>query len=150
MKTEQQLRQQYHQLLPSLDERGRREWAASEAMTLGYGGIALVHRASGLSRTTITRGIGELREAQEHDTASRQGRHERATARAPLRRRPPEKERGESAACSVTLEALVESGHSRGPRVAASLDAQVACACSPPSSAAQGLRHQLPHGGSAA
>ena len=60
MKTEAQLRQQYHRLLPSLDERGRREWAASEAMTLGRGGIALVHRACGMSRNTIARGIREI------------------------------------------------------------------------------------------
>ncbi|ASJ73482.1 ISAzo13 family transposase [Granulosicoccus antarcticus] len=62
MKSEKQIRQQYSQILSSLDERGRREWAASEAMTLGYGGIAIVHRATDLSRITITRGIKELRE----------------------------------------------------------------------------------------
>lgn len=64
MKSEQHLRQQYQRLLPALDERGRREWAASEAMALGRGGIALVHRASGLSRTTITRAIGEINERE--------------------------------------------------------------------------------------
>ena len=59
-KTEEQLRQQYQRLLPALDERGRREWAGSEAMALGRGGIMAVHRASGLSRNTIRRGVQEL------------------------------------------------------------------------------------------
>jgi len=59
-KTEEQLRQQYQRLLPALDERGRREWAGSEAMALGRGGIMAVHRASGLARNTLRRGIEEL------------------------------------------------------------------------------------------
>ena len=49
----------------SLDERGRREWAASEAMALGYGGIALVHRASGIVPSTIGKGVKELRRRQD-------------------------------------------------------------------------------------
>jgi len=59
-KTEEQLRQQFLRLRPSLDERARREWAASEAVAFGSGGIMRVHRASGLSRNTIRRGIKEL------------------------------------------------------------------------------------------
>ena len=35
MKTEDQIREQYRLIRGSLDERGRREWAASEAMALG-------------------------------------------------------------------------------------------------------------------
>ena len=34
--------------------------AATEALGLGYGGVSLVSRACGLSRVTITKGIGEL------------------------------------------------------------------------------------------
>jgi hypothetical protein len=45
-----------------LGERGRREWAAAEAMQLGYGGISAVARASGLSATTIRKGIAQLGE----------------------------------------------------------------------------------------
>lgn len=45
-----------------LDERNRRLMAASEAMSLGYGGVTLVHRACGLSRKAISNGIGEIRE----------------------------------------------------------------------------------------
>jgi transposase len=46
-----------------LDERGRRRWAASEALAIGYGGISAVARATGLSDRTIRNGIRELREA---------------------------------------------------------------------------------------
>ena len=35
-------------------------WAASEALALGHGGIGLVERATGISRSTISRGIHEL------------------------------------------------------------------------------------------
>jgi len=60
MKTEEQIRRQYEQLRGSLDERARREWAGSEAMALGYGGIAKVHRATGMAPSTIGKGMREL------------------------------------------------------------------------------------------
>jgi hypothetical protein len=41
-------------------ERSRRLWAATEARALGYGGIAVVARATGLSPATISRGLQEL------------------------------------------------------------------------------------------
>jgi hypothetical protein len=44
-----------------LDERGRRPWAATEAMALGRGGITVVAIATGLSDRTIRTGIAELR-----------------------------------------------------------------------------------------
>ena len=43
-----------------LDERQWRLYLASEAMSAGYGGISEVSRVSGVSRTTITKGIEEL------------------------------------------------------------------------------------------
>jgi len=45
---------------PLLDERQRRLAAAAGARALGRGGIAAVMRQTGMSRTTIKRGIGEL------------------------------------------------------------------------------------------
>jgi hypothetical protein len=45
-----------------MDERVRRRWAATEANSLGRGGITLVARATGLSRTTIQAGLAELRD----------------------------------------------------------------------------------------
>jgi len=54
------LRRKFRAVRPVLNERSRRVWAASEAIALGHGGIGLVERATGISRSTISRGIREL------------------------------------------------------------------------------------------
>ncbi len=54
------LRRKFRALRPVFTERSRRVWAASEAVALGYGGIGLVEAATGISRSTISRGIREL------------------------------------------------------------------------------------------
>ena len=54
------LRKKYRILRDVLDERGRRVWAAAEANSLPYGGVSLVAKATGLSRSTIHAGIREL------------------------------------------------------------------------------------------
>lgn len=54
------LREKYVSLAPMLTERSRRCWAAAEARALGHGGIALVMRATGLSRSTTQRGVRDL------------------------------------------------------------------------------------------
>ena len=59
---EKDLRAKYEVVRPLLDERQRRLIAAADAVSLGRGGVSKVARASGLSRTTIHRGIAELRE----------------------------------------------------------------------------------------
>jgi hypothetical protein len=56
----QTIQDKYAALAPVLNERTRRLWAATEARALGYGGIALVERATGISRSTIVRGLAEL------------------------------------------------------------------------------------------
>src|SRR3954465_2757909 len=56
------VRTKYDLLRPLMDERMRRQWAASEAMSLKRGGVTVVARATGLSRTTIGEGMRELRE----------------------------------------------------------------------------------------
>lgn len=43
-----------------LNEKSRRLWAATEARSLGWGGIGLVSRATGLSYPTIRKGMKEL------------------------------------------------------------------------------------------
>lgn len=43
-----------------MDERLRRQWAATEAAALGWGGISTVVAATGLSHNTVDRGIREL------------------------------------------------------------------------------------------
>lgn len=55
-----ELRQKWQILMPHLSERQRRLLAAAEASVLGYGGVSLVARASGLSRATIHKGMQEL------------------------------------------------------------------------------------------
>lgn len=54
------LERKFLSLVGDLDERGRRRWAAAEALALGYGGITAVARATGLSDRTIRKGIREL------------------------------------------------------------------------------------------
>jgi hypothetical protein len=58
--SEQIVSQKFSALAPIFDERSRRLWAAAEATALGRGGISLVAKATGLSRTTIHRGVKEL------------------------------------------------------------------------------------------
>ena len=62
MATLPELKQKFELLWPLLDERTRRIMAASEAMSLGFGGVSAVHRASGMSRRAIAKGIVELQE----------------------------------------------------------------------------------------
>ena len=62
MKTVTQLRQKLASVWSLLDERTRRLMAASEARTLGYGGISQVRRACGLSRKAIAKGMREIEE----------------------------------------------------------------------------------------
>ena len=54
------IRRKFEGLNPALDERSRRLWVATEAGALGHGGIALVAEATGVSRSTISRGLREL------------------------------------------------------------------------------------------
>jgi len=56
-------------LLPRLNERDRRLALAAEARSWGYGGIAAVHRATGVSKPTISRGISELGSEQDEGDA---------------------------------------------------------------------------------
>ena len=55
------LRIRYRRIAGFLDERGRRLFAANEALELGRGGVTAVSAASGIARSTINRGIAELR-----------------------------------------------------------------------------------------
>lgn len=66
--TEAAIKQRYERVAPALNERTRRLVAASEAITLGRGGISAVSRATGLSRQVISQGIKELQ--NEEPTSS--------------------------------------------------------------------------------
>ncbi|MDR3439820.1 ISAzo13 family transposase, partial [Telmatospirillum sp.] len=54
------IRLRYEALDPVLDERGRRRFAAAEALSAGRGGITVVSRITGIARSTIGRGLVEL------------------------------------------------------------------------------------------
>src|SRR5438552_3970128 len=71
------VRQKVQMLCPVMTERMRRHWAASEALTLARGGISIVAQATGLSRTTITAGVRELRAGQTPPAAAREGARRR-------------------------------------------------------------------------
>jgi hypothetical protein len=57
--TEAIIQQKFQVLDSHLNERSRRIWAALEASALGYGGISLVARATGISRRAILVGMRE-------------------------------------------------------------------------------------------
>jgi transposase len=61
------LRSKYKALAPALNERTRRLWAATEARALGHGGIGIVERATGISRSTIQRGLREIESGETLD-----------------------------------------------------------------------------------
>jgi transposase len=55
-------KRKYASVLPELPERARRLVVAADAKQLGRGGITLVHKASGMARKTIQKGMRELDE----------------------------------------------------------------------------------------
>jgi hypothetical protein len=55
------IRARFEALSPFLDERERRLFVASEARAAGRGGVAAVSRATGIARSTIGRGLADLR-----------------------------------------------------------------------------------------
>jgi predicted ArsR family transcriptional regulator len=54
------IRERYGLMKGALNERSRRRWAAAEARSHGRGGIAAVARATGISESTVRRGLREL------------------------------------------------------------------------------------------
>jgi len=98
------LRAKYQALAPVLSERSRRVWAATEAKALGHGGIALVERATGVSRSTIQRGLRELEsgEALDPDRERRPGGGRKAATK-------------KDTTLVADLDALVEPGASGDP-----------------------------------
>ena len=59
-KEEEEIKQRYVRIAGDLTERTRRLFAANEALSLGWGGISTVSRATGLSRQVISAGMREL------------------------------------------------------------------------------------------
>jgi len=61
----------YMHLCDQLNERQKRLFAAAEANAIGYGGIAAVHRATGIAPSTIGRGIKDLQDPASLSGAAR-------------------------------------------------------------------------------
>jgi transposase len=60
------IKSRFDAVSPFLDERGRRLVAASEALAAGRGGIQAVSAATAVARSTIGRGLAELRGGANH------------------------------------------------------------------------------------
>lgn len=80
---EQAIKKKYEALKPELDERARRLWAATEALSLGHGGIATVARATGLAESTVRLGKKGLTSPSPSPDVRRRIRHQGA-GRKPL------------------------------------------------------------------
>ena len=65
-RTIQKIRQKFLALSPVMDERMRRQWAASEAAALGWGGVTAVAQATGLAWNTVKAGMRELDHRAAH------------------------------------------------------------------------------------
>ena len=123
-----------------MDERIRRQWAAAEVLDLGYGGVSAVARATGLSRTTITAGLRELKLPAKKRAAEAQrirrpgGGRRRATDNdpkliealealiEPMTRGDPESPlRWTCKSTHRLAEELTQQDHSIGPRTVAKL-----------------------------
>jgi len=61
------VRSKFESLKSILNERARRLWAATEARELGWGGIAVVQTATGISHSTIRKGIRQLTEQSKSE-----------------------------------------------------------------------------------
>ena len=94
------LRRKFTRLASELNERGRRRWAASEALELGHGGIKVVAQATGLGERTIRRGCHELRHHQAPERLAGQRMRRAGGGRKPLQTHDP--------ALVSALEALVD------------------------------------------
>ena len=96
------IREKYERLLPVMNERARRRWVATEALSLGWGGVTAVSNATGLTRKTIHFGIRELEaEAADPGLPLPPDRVRRAGAgRKPITRKQPK--------LVAALDALVE------------------------------------------
>jgi hypothetical protein len=52
--------EKYRRISPSLNELSRRLWDDNESISIGYGGIALVSKATVISRSMILKGMNEI------------------------------------------------------------------------------------------
>jgi hypothetical protein len=65
------LQERIAQTPPMLNERQRRRFLAIESKSLGYGGVSLISRISGVSRQTLTEGVKELNDPYAEEITPR-------------------------------------------------------------------------------
>ena len=74
MRKEQNIEEKLAVVLPHLNEKQRRLLLAAEAKALGWGGVSKVAKASGISRMTIHKALGEIEnQAVENERIRRPG-----------------------------------------------------------------------------
>lgn len=83
MDASQAVEAKYRALAGRLDEATLRLWAAAEARSLGRGGVSLVAKAAGVSRTTVYAGLAEIEAASK---ASKKKSSKPTSVAAPTRR----------------------------------------------------------------
>ena len=66
----EKIQERFQRIKKHLDEKSRRLWCANEAISIGSSGISLVSNATGVSRTTITEGVKEIKGEKELPTDS--------------------------------------------------------------------------------
>lgn len=98
--SEQSVTEKFRILNPEFNERLRRLWAAAEAKAYGHGGITLLARVTGLSRTTIHQGLKELANPAANPLTGTTRQRATGGGRKPLKEHHPE--------VLTKLEALVE------------------------------------------
>ncbi len=64
---ENKISERYNILKPVLNEKTKRLFCAAEAKVLNHGGIQVVSKQTGLSRTTISNGLKELNDIDSVD-----------------------------------------------------------------------------------
>ena len=95
------VRDKYEALKGSLNERSRRLWAATEARSLGRGGVAAVMAATGMSSATLSKGLRELEAMAAGGATLPPGRIRRPGGG---RKRARDKQPGLSAALAALVE----------------------------------------------
>ena len=156
----ERIRRKYQLLAPEMDERLRRQWAATEAREFGWGGITAVAKATGLSRPTITAGLRELDLPYEDRIVEASRTRRPGGGRKPLTETDPQLveamealidpvTRGDPMSalrwtCKSTYrlaEELRHKNHSVGPRTVASLLRQAGYSLQSPQKTREGKQH---------
>ena len=102
------IRRKYRVVAPELDERRRRQWAAAEAREVGYGGVSVVARATGLARSTIHVGLRDLQASRQRRVKAAERTRRAGGGRPPLTTSDP--------ALLTALLALIEQRMTRAAR----------------------------------